>query len=224
MLQSLSQSLSFRRGDAPEILDRLRISPETTMGQYLFVVRDECFCGSYRGGACGLRCTKIGDGSYALTTTPTVNHGPINHYYFPYRSEGEGGVGECSVPRGSANGTVVVTGGMNGCALQVNRGNDNQLRFYHDANGRSLRRRSDIGGAVLCRIPYGTYSPNDIGIQSAGEAMAKGRGKAFFVYYLISIKVNGRWKVYASGIIEDEHEHRTRIPGGELCVGEFSED
>ena len=223
MLQAISHALSFRSNDASDVLDRLRITPETTMSRCLFIVKDEFFSSSFRGGACHLKCTKVGDDAYELSTMPLGDHGPIHHYYFPYRSEGEGGVGECSVPIGAPNGTIVVTGGMNGCALQVNRGTDNQLHFYHDANGKSLQKRQDVGGTVLCRVPYETYSPDDIGVKSAGEAMQAGRGNSFFVYYLITIKVNGQWNVYASGIIQDASEHRTRIPGGDLCVGQFSE-
>jgi hypothetical protein len=58
-------------------------------------------------------------------------------WYFPYMNATPGGVGECTVPIGQPDGTLALTGSMNGCALQVNR-TENDFVFYHDSNGTSL--------------------------------------------------------------------------------------
>lgn len=114
-------------------------------------------------------------------------------YYFPWVNRG---VGEVTIPINQPDGTVVVTGGMNGCALQVNR-DGASLIFYHDGDSKYLGRLKQPKGNELCRIEPDLYMKVPY-----GETLAKQiGGGAAYLYQMIFVRHAGKWKVMYSGII-----------------------
>lgn len=107
-------------------------------------------------------------------------------YYFPYVR----GVGQVTVgPVGRIpEGTIVVTGGMNGCALEVTVRN-NQFVFYHDQNGVSMRGVWNAGRTV-CRITEAAYWPTHF-------VMAQTR---YPIVQFICVYRYGFWHVLGYGI------------------------
>ncbi|MCH4090525.1 hypothetical protein [Acetobacter sp.] len=143
------------------------------------------------GGECSVQCRYYGKNEngwpiYELTVTEGQGD-----YYYPYIQTPFGGVGTCIVPKNAPVGTLVLTGAMNGCSLQVNE-TDSALHFYHDTNGRSM-----IGkltpGTVVARVNYSTYAgPGELlNNQSSAEFPAN-------VTYLITVREKDRWSVYTS--------------------------
>lgn len=180
----------------------LRADPDTAMSKYRFIVSTEIYTAGTIGGRCLLRCEPVNGDVYRLTAKQ--GHGD---WFYPYINGPDGGVGVCVVPIGQPEGTLVVTGGMNGCALQVNRSGNN-FYFYHDLNGRSLQGKL-TPGEVVCRVEYKDYAgPLDLASKMA--AAAGGRGYSFWgaTYtsamhenYLITVRRGGRWKVYISAVL-----------------------
>ena len=107
-------------------------------------------------------------------------------FYFPYV---QGNAGYVGIQTPVQDGTVVVTGGMNGCALEVCYLNDNYY-FYHDANGSNMHKQRNVGTQV-CRIEAGNYWNNNIAGQST-----------FYIptIQFVCVYKAGFWHVGASGI------------------------
>jgi hypothetical protein len=122
-------------------------------------------------------------------------------YFFPY-ANGMGPVGACQVPDGCSDGTLVLTGGMNGCALQVDKHRGYKM-WYHDANGKQLAKRGTYGearegNAPLCRVEYDTYAgPLQLGRMSA----SRGKNPSVFQHTILSVKRGSRWLVVQTGIL-----------------------
>ncbi len=142
-------------------LQILRVEPETAITKYGFIVDTEVYDHTWSGGPCKLECTMGSDSVYRLTAKSGVGD-----WFFPYCSMSMGGeVGTCMVPFNQPDGTIVTTGGMNGCSLQVNKFKG-AFFFYHDLNGNSLK---DAPGEVVCRIDYVDYA----GTSGTGMQLAK---------------------------------------------------
>jgi hypothetical protein len=117
-------------------------------------------------------------------------------YFYPVHHK----VGSCSAPIGTCqNGTIILTGGMNGCSLQVYKNGD-PFNFYHDYNGEHL---ADLNpqGTPVCAIHSRDYA----GLISFGEKQAKELIKlnqmAIYEHSLITVRINGKWGIYVSGVI-----------------------
>ncbi|WP_370980435.1 hypothetical protein [Agaribacterium sp. ZY112] len=141
-------------------------------------------------------------------------------YFFPWVNRG---VGEVSVPINQPNGTIVTTGGMNGCALQVNRDGDNII-FYHDADNRYLGNLKQPQGQQLCRVEPSLYMKIPYGQTIVEENPRAGLA---YLYQLICIRHNNKWKVTYSGIILGPGINmpikRTFTPGVSKFLTSFSE-
>ena len=175
-------------------LDILRNDPETACKSYSFTVDGGSMNANPTGGACTVSCEKINDQVYKLV----VKAGGID-FFFPYMNATTGGVGECTVPVGQRDGTLALTGSMNGCALQVNR-NGNSFIFYHDSNGSSLAARGNVPGAQVCRVEYKSYAgPLLIGEKKAAD-LTSDKVKTYFQHCILSVHNGGKWKVYVTGI------------------------
>lgn len=150
------------------------------------------------GGRCTVRCEPLGKEVYKLIVTSVENGGD---WYFPYVNTG-GGVGECAVPIGQTPGTLALTGGMNGCALQVNRDAQN-FYFYHDLNGTTLAQRSLAPpGERVCRVDSSRY-PWATGQSEAQAIRTKSNGgkSPYFEFSMISVKTHLEWQVYLTGVM-----------------------
>lgn len=203
------------------ILQNLRDNPEPICKQNDFFVDVRGFRttpeGTNRcevGGAATLNLTKQ-NGVYRLA----VENGGSD-YFFPWVNRG---VGEVSVPINQPNGTIVTTGGMNGCALQVNRSGNN-LIFYHDADNRYLGDLKQPQGRQLCRIEPNQYMKIPYGQTIVEENPRAGLS---YLYQLICVRHDGKWKVTYYGIILgpgiNMPINRTFTPGVSKFLASFKE-
>jgi hypothetical protein len=172
----------------------LRADPDKAMAKYGFVVDSEVFTNTTLGGSCLLSASKAGGNIYKLTA-----RAGSGDFLYPYINNSAGGVGVCVVPAGQPDGVIVVTGGMNGCSLQVNK-SDSNFYFYHDNNGRSMKGKL-TPGEVVCRVDYRDYAgPLDIGQKLVTQYLSERVG-AGYEYYCITVHHGGKWKVYVSALI-----------------------
>ena len=144
----------------------------------------------------------INDGVFNITgRLARVNDFPIVHldatvndigspiYYFPYIRQKAGNV---SIPNiNIPEGTIVATGGMNGCALEVRYYND-AYYFYHDANGVNMPLMKD-GEVQLCRITSTDYWNED-------AAMLAVQNQSTPIVQFVCIYRHKRWHIGAFGL------------------------
>jgi hypothetical protein len=176
-------------------LQELRANPEAAIQVNDFFVDVRGF----RPTANGVRCELGGAVTLAESAKPENGVTRLgleaggNDYFFPWVNRG---VGEVAVPINAPNGTIVVTGGMNGCAFQANRSGTNII-FYHDADNRYLGQLKQPEGTQLCRIEPSLYQKIPFGetlMQSIG-------GGCVYLYQMICVRHSGKWKVVYSGIL-----------------------
>ncbi|MCD4727333.1 MAG: hypothetical protein K8R46_06715 [Pirellulales bacterium] len=167
----------------------LRKTPKETCDKYGFLVKNSLFKGD-DGGACIIKSTKLYKNVYQLE--PTKGAGD---WFFPYRQK----VGSCVVPVGEPEGTIALTGGMNGCSLHVYK-HGGSFYFYHDTNGAFLANMNPAGDRV-CHVPYRSYAgPLEIGSNMAKELCKTNKYYVYFQHTLVCVKIDGRWKVFVTGI------------------------
>ena len=136
-------------------------------------------------------------------------------FYFPYV---QGNAGYVGIQTPIQDGTVVVTGGMNGCALEVCYLNDNYY-FYHDAYGSNMHKQRNVGTQV-CRIEAGNYWNNNIAGQST-----------FYIptIQFVCVYKAGFWHVGASGIYYTGNDFASKeikgvfVPEGGKYRGYFND-
>lgn len=179
-------------------LSNFRLNPETTIQTADFVVDARGFKtiaipgykNSTYGGPCTLEEVETVNG---VTRLKAKNGG--SDYLFPWVNRG---IGEVNVLRKSPEGTIVVTGGMNGCTLAVTE-NGPHLIFYHDADSCHLGVDKAATGANVCTVGPSQY----IGPANKGESIVMetiGDGSAY-LHQLIIIRHSGVWKVFGCGIV-----------------------
>ena len=176
----------------------MRADPSAAFEKCGFFVTSDVYQNTTLGGPCAVHCEPANGAVYKLTAKQGQGD-----YFFPYVHVTSGGVGVCIVPAGQAEGTIVMTGGMNGCALQVNR-SGNDFYFYHDANGVSMAGKLTPGD-VVCRVEYKDYA----GRMGLGEKLSvdfnrsesSGKGGMVHEYYLITIRSGGKWQVFCSALL-----------------------
>ena len=178
------------------VLDSLRSDPETTCRSYSFNVDGGTMVSNPMGGGCSVSSNKVNDQVYELR----VKSGGKD-FFFPYMNAGTGGVGECIVPVGQPDGTLALTGSMNGCAFQANRTNAGFV-FYHDSDGKSLAKRGNVPGQQVCRVEYSTYAgPLLIGERKMIDINNDGSGsQAYFQHCVLVVHHEGKWKVFVTGL------------------------
>ena len=144
-------------------------------------------------------------------------------WFFPYRHK----VGMCIVPVGQPEGTLVLTGGMNGCTLTVYQHSGN-FYFYHDNNGLYLRDMNPgPPGELVCNVPYRSYGgPLDIGQKQATDLTKSMKMPVNFQHTLITVRSGARWKVYVTGVhsygITGKHSKFT--PGITSLITSFADE
>ncbi|HEY1028015.1 MAG TPA: hypothetical protein VGE28_10380 [Pseudomonas sp.] len=147
------------------------------------------------GGPCNITARQVDDNVFELVAT----HGNGRDFFFPYRPQG---VGQCMVPGNCPTGTIVLTGGMNGCSLQVERQANGSYVFQHDANGKYLQPQA----TTRCRIDYQDYAgpltSDGVGL-GIHRALGKFEGKAnrYPQNTLISVKEEKGWGIYTCCIV-----------------------
>jgi hypothetical protein len=194
----LSGSLTPPSTHAAQAL--LRTDPAAATTKYGFRVESSVYTAGTLGGPCALICSEVGGNIYQLRAQQGSGD-----FFFPYVGPDKGGVGVCIVPMGQRDGVMVVTGGMNGCALQVNW-SDNSFYFYHDTDGKNLRNKL-TPGEVICSVNYDQYAGADKLGEKKVEESRKDKGGYFgyyslyYEYYLITVRRKGMWQVYASALM-----------------------
>ncbi len=182
-------ALSHFRQDPEKAIDRYDFMADAREGFRTTAIPNASRC-EY-GGPCTLKEGKTVNG---VTRLLVSCGGTATDYFFPWVNRG---VGEVRVPAGSANGTIVVTGGMNGCGLVVTK-NGPHLVFYHDADNCYLGVLRAANGTTVCSVAPRDY----MGPLNIGESLVGGgaTGNAY-LHQLLIIKSGGKWKVFSCGII-----------------------
>lgn len=184
-------------------LASLRANPAQVLSSAKFVVDALSFAGQ-SAGTCRLFSTSREDGVIRLNWG-AVQEGASPDYYFPFQPNG---VGSVTVPKGAPNGTIVVTGAMNGCGLVVNEtqapdgnGQDKDLlNFHHDANCASLVGQNKLAGKTLLEVTPAKYMTRGIGSSRCDPKDGGELGRSF-QHHLITVKANDLWTVLNFGVI-----------------------
>ena len=130
----------------------LRISPMETMRNYAFHVDVMLSLPGRQLYGVPVFLTESTDEYTIHHLTTRMAAGNAQDYYYPYIG---GDVGRVLVSQ-PTNGTIVVTIGMNGCALEV-RYSAAGFTFYHDADGKQMNHKVHDGGVTRCRIEADDY-------------------------------------------------------------------
>ena len=191
-------------------LDLLRKDPNKAFAKCAFkidnsLVKDNAAC------RCRAEISKLDGAKHEnmfKVTLHTDDKG--TDYYYPYVT-GLNGIGSCIVPKNAPEGTLVFTGGMNGCSLQVNDVGNNFM-FMHCNNGCEGR----ACGRQIARVDYEHY----VGLKGLGLAsMAYTLGldadingqtsktdkliKCLYEYHLVAIKSSSNWAIDGSCILQE---------------------
>jgi len=226
----LFKRIRVSTGSGDTLLKLMRSAPEVVLSRKGFVCRGNALKG-FIGGGCRLSCEAL-EGAYQLNVDPSG----AGDYFFPFLQDR---ASYCDVPKNAPDGTLVVTYGMNGCALEVHdAGKAN--RFLHDSDGRAL----DSPGRrqAKCRITADMYE--------GPGAVAHGRSLAFansvdwdhdrpqwnstcYEHTLISVKSGNEWNVYQTavvrknqvigGMLTDKEAYEHVLKGPPLHVGVFGD-
>ncbi|KVT66464.1 hypothetical protein WK56_29795 [Burkholderia ubonensis] len=187
--------------DAFQNLMNLRTFPRQVADKHIFYLKNFTAGGPQNGYRAKISATLV-NGINEMTVAQSEGGAD---YFFPYIWEGTGNVAVGPV-NGIAEGTIVVTGGMNGCALEVTTRND-QFVFYHDKNGYSMGKVRNAGTTV-CRITSRAYWPNEF--ERIGQ-----RGQMPLVQF-ICVYRHSCWHVLSFGLYIDNHRN---VTGGFEPVG-----
>jgi hypothetical protein len=187
-------------------LDDLRKNPDAEMAKSDFMLDPQGYrttpgaeARSEIGGPCTLTETGTTNGVTRLKVTNDPNG---KDYYFPWVNRG---VGEVNVPKDAPDGTMVVTGGMNGCGLLVTD-EGSHYNFYHNADNCRLGDAEGCvkpaKGNVVCSVEPKDYLGR-VDAANMGQRIVEEdptAGKSYF-HQMVMVKNEGTWKVYDSGII-----------------------
>lgn len=171
------------------------------------------FAGVQDGGRCEITSRDVNNRLVALEAT--ANRG--TDYFFPWLQRSFTRV---RVPKPVSDGTIVMTGGLNGCTLVVSE-DDGAFHFYHDGDSKYLK-QGDISGNVVARIGPNDYDPNDelytvfSGINASyAKAGLSPEGAFDYGLYVFFVRVNGEFHACKSGVITIGAA--TGYPGGVIA-------
>jgi hypothetical protein len=180
----------------------LRSDPGETTKKYRFVVESDVYRSGATGGPCTIACDHLNDNIYRLRVTGITG----GDFYYPYVTSGDS-VGRCRVPVGQADGTMVLTGGMNGCAIQVNRLDSNEFEFCHDKNSCSIGKLgAALPGRSVCSIGVSDYMGDTGGafqMQETGK-LSNSVFVTLFEHYIIAVRNGGRWHMVNNSILRSQ--------------------
>lgn len=181
----------------------LRIDPVEALKRYRFIVESDVYRVGSLGGPCTVTCEHLNDRIYKLKVTAT---GGSDHYY-PYVTNGDS-VGRCFVPVGREDGTLVLTGGMNGCAGQVNRLDDATFGFYHDKNSTSIAKLpAALPGRTVCNISFADYAGASGGayqMDITTKLSSPTKFVTLYEHYVIAVKDEGEWNMMNSSVLRSQ--------------------
>ena len=186
------------------IIDQLRLNPRPICVANGIRTGPEAgsFVGTQQGGQCQINEASDGTDVYTLTATA----GAGTDYYFPWLQRSWTYV---RVPQNVPNGTIVMTGGVNGCSLIVSD-DHNDYVFYHDGDSKYLPVGSNkIVGNEIVRIVPADYDPNDYTqtvftsyLQSYKKAkLPMPSGDISYGNFVLFVKVNGQFDACATAVL-----------------------
>ncbi len=164
------------------LLLNLRNNPQTTI-QNSFIYVDVTSMGRSNGGSVLITENDHGIYSYFRVSPAQVS----SDYYFPYVVRDAGSIRNVR----PINGTIVVTSGMNGCALEVCYSNG-AYNFFHDADGRYMSNVT-APGTTVCRIEANAYWSDTFCVSPSAMRYAQP------TIYFICVYKSGFWHVGAFG-------------------------
>ena len=204
------------------IIQKLKTSNNPAAIVKATAIRTQPASGSFSGGQVGGVC-ELTESSTEGTYTLTASANKGTDYFYPWLQRSFGWV---KVPKSVSDGTIVATGGLNGCTLIVStKGND--LFFYHDGDSKYLPLGStSIEGEEIIRIKPGDYDPGDVVHKSfvatmssySTRGLAIPSGDVSYGIYVIWVKVNGQFVAVSSSVVSIGSP--VALPGEE--VGRFS--
>lgn len=179
------------------------------------------FALSNEGGLCKITCTKLADDIFDLKATA----GAGTDYFYPWLQRGYGWV---KVPKDAPNGTVVMTGGVNGCTLIVSE-SAGFYYFYHDGDSCNLP-ASAIVGTQVAKVQPKDYDPLRRGEQMFKDALAemaragkKPVGDISYGHFVVAVKKGGKFGFYVTGLMS--MNGLTRLPYAITpCIVTFGDD
>lgn len=163
------------------------------------------------GGPCMVGGKEAQAGVYDLSAHP---QSPIavTDYFYPWLRTG---VGWVAVPKTAPEGTIVMTGGLNGCTLVITE-NGGNLNFYHDGDSKYLKPGMAVG-TEKARITPDMYDPSGFAItmfsnalRDAALAGVKPEGDVSYGHFVVAVKKNGKFGFYGTGVMS--LNGLTRIP------------
>lgn len=192
-------------------LDYLRTNPEIEIRDGFYTLKSTPLVGEYgRFRDIGFRGTITDMGFWHRLNSHGVynlkfNNDTAGHdFYFPYLN-GRNGFGHVIVPEVNlVNGSIAITDGMNGCALEIfaNKKERTYL-FYHNQDGGNPINPGMDGYVRICRITSRAYLPNDIHRWMTEKGVNPFRCSPsiqFLCVYNTYLPNNPRWTIIACGV------------------------
>ena len=172
------------------------------------------------GGSCTIEATEVQPGIYDLKAVATSSAG--RDYFYPWLRRG---VGWVKVPKNVPDGTIVMTGGVNGCTIVVTEFMSNYY-FYHDGDSKYLNPALTTGSEVA-RVTPKDYDPLAWGqkkfeeaLQEAGRSGTALSGVVSYGHFVVAVKSGGRFGIYVTGAMS--LNGLTKLPVGVTpCVVTF---
>lgn len=159
------------------------------------------FSGVQQGGNCQISEADAGGN----VTDLQAKSGAGTDYFFPWLQRSFTWV---KVPKAAPDGTIVMTGGVNGCSLIVSE-HGTDYYFYHDGDSKYLPTgHASIQGTEVVRIRPNDYDPGDgtnkiFAALLASNAKAKlpVSGDVSYGTFVIFVKVSGQFIACSSPIL-----------------------
>lgn len=179
-------------------LKLLQSDPEKAFKSYVFMTDNAA-----QSGSCSIGCEDVMGNVVKLT--PNFSGG--GHYFFLYGMLAQA-PGTVSVPVGQPDGTIVFTGGMNGCALQVQRTGAG-FQFYHDVNCAQMT--GAVPGTTVCRVAPSDYDRFNRGGSVSIEVNHGKKNWGYFQFAMITVRHGGKWKVFTNCIITETNSRTGKL-------------
>lgn len=200
-------------------LDKLRADPKTACMQNVY--RTGPASGSFTtngalvaGGRCIIAGSGVAKAKGFFDLKASATQGASNDYFFPWLQHG---VGWVAVPKAVPDGSIVMTGGVNGCTIIVTEQGTN-YHFYHDGDSNSIK-PGQVVGTEVARVAPKDYDPFDTAskkfssmLEEAAHNGVTPKGDTSYAHYVIAVKSGGKFGFYVTGQIS--FNGLTKLPNG----------
>ena len=154
------------------------------------------------GRKCMIGAKEVEPGIFDLVAHPD-KHSAFVDYFYPWLRTA---VGWVKVPKGVPDGTIVMTGGVNGCTIVVSESGAN-LYFYHDGDSKYLK-PTMVTGNEVARVTPNDYDPNNFTLNhfsgalgTAARTGVKPVGDVSYGHFIVAVKRNNNFELYATGVM-----------------------